>query len=31
LLGGIVSIIAIGAWGTAVYRTLAIGSELKTS
>jgi CDP-diacylglycerol--glycerol-3-phosphate 3-phosphatidyltransferase len=29
LLGGIVSIIAIGAWGTAVYRTLAIGSELK--
>jgi CDP-diacylglycerol--glycerol-3-phosphate 3-phosphatidyltransferase len=29
LLGGIVSIIAIGAWGTAVYRTLAIGNELK--
>ncbi|HUQ19919.1 MAG TPA: CDP-alcohol phosphatidyltransferase family protein [Gemmatimonadaceae bacterium] len=29
LLGGIVGIIAIGAWGTAIYRTFAIGNELK--
>jgi hypothetical protein len=29
LLGGVVALIAIGSWGTAVYRTLAIGRELR--
>ena len=29
LLGGVVAVIAIGAWGTAIYRTGAIGRELR--
>lgn len=29
LLGGVVVLIAAGSWGTAVYRTAAIGNELK--
>ena len=29
LLGAIVAVIAVGAWGTAVYRTAAIANELK--
>jgi CDP-diacylglycerol--glycerol-3-phosphate 3-phosphatidyltransferase len=29
LLGVIVSLIAVGSWGTAIYRTAAIGSELR--
>jgi CDP-diacylglycerol--glycerol-3-phosphate 3-phosphatidyltransferase len=29
VLGWIVAVIAIGAWGTAIYRTLAIGNELR--